>query len=70
MYIPTAGFHMDPELFPDPEKFDPERFSSKNKGKIITGTFIPFGQGPRMCLGKNFIRDDTKLFSKVIFDSQ
>jgi cytochrome P450 len=62
MYIPILGFHMDPKLFPNPEKFDPERFSAENKGNIVTGSFIPFGQGPRMCLGKNFIRVEGKCF--------
>ena len=62
MYIPTLGFHMDPKYFPEPEKFDPDRFSFENKGKIVTGTFIPFGQGPRMCLGKNFIRMEGRCY--------
>ena len=53
---------MDPNHFPEPEKFDPERFSPENKGKITTGTFFPFGQGPRMCLGKNFIRMEGRLY--------
>ena len=56
VHIPILGFHMDPTLFPNPEKFDPDRFSPENKGNIASGTFIPFGQGPRMCLGKNYIR--------------
>ena len=60
--LPILGFHMDPRYFPEPEKFDPDRFSSENKGKITTGTFFPFGQGPRMCLGKNFIRMEGRLY--------
>lgn len=41
-----------PKYFPDPEKFDPERFNDENKNDIMAGTFIPFGIGPRNCIGK------------------
>ena len=62
VYIPILGFHMDPKLFPNPEQFDPDRFSAENKGNVTTGSFIPFGQGPRMCLGKNYIRMEGRCF--------
>lgn len=48
------GLHHDPKYFPNPEKFDPERFSDENKKNILPGTYIPFGSGPRYCLGKTF----------------
>ena len=50
--IPTYAFHHDPEFFPDPEKFDPERFSEENKHKINPLAYMPFGAGPRNCIGK------------------
>jgi cytochrome P450 len=62
VFIPIRGFHMDPKLFPNPDKFDPERFSAENKGDLVTGSFIPFGQGPRLCLGKNFIKMEGRCF--------
>ena len=49
--IPIAGLHYDPQYFLDPEKFDPERFSLENRDKIVPYTFLPFGDGPRSCLG-------------------
>lgn len=49
--IPTYGIHRDPKYYPDPEKFDPERFSDENKGTIKPFTFFPFGLGPRNCIG-------------------
>ena len=45
--IPVIGLHMDPEYWPEPRKFDPERFSSENKKNIEPITFMTFGSGPR-----------------------
>lgn len=52
--ISTLGLHMDPEYFPNPEVFDPERFSEENKKNIRSFTYIPFGEGPRNCIGLRF----------------
>lgn len=49
--IPVGGLHYDSKYFPDPEKFDPERFSDENKKTIVPFTFFPFGLGPRHCIG-------------------
>lgn len=58
--IPIYGLHSDEKYFPDPEKFDPDRFSKENSGMITKYTFMPFGEGPRICLGKtkkDFIKE-------------
>ncbi|XP_066904056.1 probable cytochrome P450 6a14 [Halyomorpha halys] len=52
--IPVWSLHHDPQYFPNPEKFDPERFSEENKESIVPYTFLPFGEGPRMCIGMRF----------------
>lgn len=45
------SLHLDKDYFPNPKKFDPERFSDKNKRDIKPGTFLPLGNGPRNCIG-------------------
>jgi cytochrome P450 family 6 len=54
--FPIGGIHMDEKYYPDPEKFDPERFSQENKAKRDTFTYLPFGNGPRNCIGKHMRR--------------
>ena len=43
--------HRDPEVFPSPQRFDPERWSRITPGPY---EYMPFGAGPRMCIGANF----------------
>lgn len=59
--IPVWSLHHDPQHFPDPEKFDPERFSPENEGNIKPYTYLPFGEGPRMCIGNRFGLLQTKV---------
>ncbi|XP_026473516.1 cytochrome P450 6k1-like [Ctenocephalides felis] len=61
IYIPMLGLHMDPEYFPDPEKFNPERFTDEAKRNRIPYTYFPFGTGPRNCIGERFGLLQTKL---------
>ena len=44
----------DPRWYPNPTKFDPDRFSADRSKSIPRGAFIPFGTGPRGCIGNNF----------------
>ncbi|XP_063929826.1 cytochrome P450 6a2-like [Zophobas morio] len=52
--VPAIGLHMDPEYFPDPEKFNPSRFSEEMKKSRHPCVFLPFGEGPRNCIGLRF----------------
>ncbi|GJQ69785.1 Cyp6g1 [Trypoxylus dichotomus] len=54
VYISIKGIHMDPEYFPNPHKFDPERFSAENKANIKPFTYLPVGAGPRICIGARY----------------
>nr|UUB32636.1 cytochrome P450 CYP6CR2 [Dendroctonus rhizophagus] len=50
--VTNLGIHYDPEYYPDPMRFDPERFTSENKAKRPFCSFVPFGEGQRICVGK------------------
>lgn len=53
VFFPIAALHHDAEFFPDPDKFDPERFNQTNKPKIRPFTYLPFGEGAKYCIGKS-----------------
>ncbi|KAJ8927067.1 hypothetical protein NQ314_020513 [Rhamnusium bicolor] len=50
--IPIESIHDDEEYFPNPDVFDPERFNDENKNSIPPYAHMPFGGGPRLCIGK------------------
>ncbi|XP_077333404.1 cytochrome P450 3A24-like isoform X1 [Lithobates pipiens] len=52
--IPAYVLHRDPSLWAEPEEFRPERFSKENKETQDPYTFLPFGFGPRNCIGMRF----------------
>uniref|UniRef100_A0A8D1VRZ2 Cytochrome P450 3A n=1 Tax=Sus scrofa TaxID=9823 RepID=A0A8D1VRZ2_PIG len=59
--VPVFVLHRDPDLWPEPEEFRPERFSKKNKDTINPYTYLPFGTGPRNCIGMRFALMNMKL---------
>ncbi|XP_019717798.1 cytochrome P450, family 3, subfamily A, polypeptide 65 [Hippocampus comes] len=59
--VPTWPLHRDPDLWPQPEKFQPERFSKENKDSLDPYVYLPFGAGPRNCIGMRFAMVSMKL---------
>lgn len=53
--IPAQGLSHDPKYFKNPEEFQPERFLDEQKENIVKYTFMPFGEGPRACIGNYII---------------
>ncbi|KAL5283664.1 hypothetical protein ACFFRR_006123 [Megaselia abdita] len=61
LMIPVESIHNDPEIFPQPNDFEPERFSSEEIQRLDPCAFLPFGDGSRVCIGVKF----AKLICKV-----
>eukprot|EP00158_Paraphelidium_tribonemae_P007387 Partr_v1_DN28228_c2_g1_i1_m75687 putative cytochrome P450 len=50
----TVGLHRNPKYWKDPLQFRPERFMPENRDSIVAGSFIPFSDGSRSCIGRRF----------------
>lgn len=55
--------HRDPSVYPDPEKYDPDRWNPENVSKIPKEAFIPFGYGPRVCVGWRYAMLELKIYT-------
>lgn len=56
--VSPHALHHDPDVFPDPHRFDPERWAPDRVKDIPRGAFIPFGAGNRMCVGNTFAQTE------------
>ncbi|MFN8442347.1 MAG: cytochrome P450 [Caldilineaceae bacterium] len=58
--------HRHPQFWPDPEKFDPERFAPANAAKQHPYAYVPFGGGPHKCIGFQFALYEAQLLLSMI----
>ncbi|XP_072756845.1 cytochrome P450 6A1-like [Anoplolepis gracilipes] len=61
VWIPMFAIHRDPDIYPNPDVFDPERFSDEAVKTRHAMHFLPFGDGPRNCIGARFAVYQTKI---------
>ncbi|KAK4025607.1 hypothetical protein OUZ56_014666 [Daphnia magna] len=59
--VPAYALHHMEEYYPDPEKFDPQRWTPENKAKRNPYTYMAFGTGPRNCVGMRFAMEGLKI---------
>ncbi|XP_060535693.1 probable cytochrome P450 6a14 [Cylas formicarius] len=52
--LPAFSIHRDPNVFPNPDEFNPENFSDEARAGRICSAWMPFGDGPRQCIGMRF----------------
>jgi len=59
--VSPYAVHRQPEYFPEAETFDPDRFSPERERDLPRYAYIPFGGGPRICIGNNFAMQEACL---------
>ncbi|KAG8228712.1 hypothetical protein J437_LFUL009394 [Ladona fulva] len=60
IFISISAIQRDEKFFPRPEQFDPDRFLQKDQWNHFT--YMPFGEGPRLCIGLKFTMDESYVF--------
>ena len=68
VFISPYANHRNPKYFSEPEQFDPERFSAEREKSIPKHAYMPFGTGPRVCIGQSFAMMEAKLILASILN--
>ncbi|KAI8435423.1 hypothetical protein MSG28_003730 [Choristoneura fumiferana] len=61
LLVSVSGIHYDPKHWPNPTKFDPDRFLPENSEGRHPCAYLPFGLGPRNCIGMRFAQVQSKV---------
>ncbi len=64
--VTIRGIHRRPDLWPEPEAFRPERFTEAEKKARPRHAYMPFGAGPRICIGNHFAMMEAQLILATI----
>lgn len=68
-WISIHGIQTNPKIYPNPEIFDPSRFTPEEEAKRHPMDYLPFGDGPRNCIGSRFAVYQTKIGLIKILES-
>ena len=66
LFLSPYVTHRRPDLWPNPEGFDPERFAPESGGERPRFAYFPFGGGPRQCIGNNFAHMEATLVVAMV----
>jgi cytochrome P450 len=64
--VSTYALHRDPRFFDDPESFDPQRFGPGWEVRVPRYAYLPFGGGPRACIGSGFAMMESRLVLSTV----
>ncbi|XP_055608303.1 cytochrome P450 4d2-like [Uranotaenia lowii] len=66
--IMVQTMHHDPRLYPEPKRFDPDRFTDEAISRRHPFSFIPFGAAPRLCVGQKYAMVELKLVLSMLLN--
>lgn len=67
MYCSWASHHL-PDVWPEPERFDPLRFTEAGRAKLRKGQYVPFGGGSRTCIGMRFGQAEIAIIARTVLE--
>ncbi|HEY0700304.1 MAG TPA: cytochrome P450, partial [Micromonospora sp.] len=69
LYVNFLLLQRNPTFWPDPERFDPDRFLPENVARRPRNAYLPFGSGPRICIGKYFGLAELQLLTAMLLQT-